>query len=100
MATGFLIKGRLGPEYWPYAMAEAARRQREDILGSRYQGKLPQPGEMVAVSVPIPGPFEPKAESGRVLARNDCLPSWSEESRPGTRRTQRVYETWEWILAS
>ena len=45
MATGFLIKGRLGPEYWPYAMAEAARRQREDILGSRYQGKLPQPGD-------------------------------------------------------
>ena len=72
-ATGFLIKGRLSAEYWPYAMIEAARRQREGVLGTRYQGKLPQPGETVAISLPLPEPFEPKAESGRFLARNDMV---------------------------
>ena len=73
VATGFLIKGKLGTEYWPYAMVEAARRQRDETLGVKYQGTLPQPGEPVAVSVAQPGPFEAKAERGRFLARNDTV---------------------------
>ena len=68
-------------------MVEAGRRQRDETLGVRYQGKLPHPGETVAASIPQSAPFEPKAEQGRFLARNDPVSggAYVEVDRSGCR---------------
>ncbi|CAE7496920.1 unnamed protein product [Symbiodinium sp. CCMP2456] len=52
-------------------MAEAARRQRDGALHRPHQGKLPEPGDYVAVTVQDAGPFDPRVEPGRFITQSD-----------------------------
>ena len=70
-ARGFLIRGGVDKKFWPLMMAEAARRQRDLALHRPHQGKLPEPGDHVAVTVQGAGPFDPKVEPGRFIAQSD-----------------------------
>ena len=70
-ARGFLIRGNVAKKFWPLMMAEAARRQRDLALHRPHQGKLPEPGDHVAVTVQAAGPFDPKVEPGRFIAQSD-----------------------------
>ena len=70
-ARGFLIRGGVDKKFWPLMMAEAARRQRDGALNRPHQGKLPEPGDYVAVTVQGAGPFDPRVEQGRFLAQSD-----------------------------
>ena len=73
-ALGFMIKGRVKAYYWSLMMEEAARRNRDAVLGIKTQGKLPAPGDAVAVSIHNAQPFEPKAEHGVYLAQARTVP--------------------------
>ncbi|CAE7168455.1 unnamed protein product, partial [Symbiodinium necroappetens] len=70
-ARGFLIRGNVHKKFWPLMMAEAARRQRDGALHRPHQGKLPEPGDCVAVTVQDAGPFDPRVEQGRFIAQSD-----------------------------
>ncbi|CAE7336713.1 unnamed protein product, partial [Symbiodinium sp. CCMP2592] len=70
-ARGFLIRGGINKKFWPLMMAEAARRQRDVTLNRPHQGRLPEPGDYVAVTVQGAGPFDPRVEPGRFIAQSD-----------------------------
>ena len=52
-------------------MAESGRRQRDVALNRPHQGKLPEPGDHVAVTIQGAGPLDPRVEPGRCIAQSD-----------------------------
>ena len=49
-------------------------RNQDTVLEIKPQGKLPSPGDTVAVTIHNPQPFEPKAEAGIYLAQARAVP--------------------------
>ena len=72
-ARSFLIRGKVAKKFWPLMMAEVARRPRDATLNRRPQGKLPDPGDLVAVKLQEAEPFGPRVEVGTFLCQSDTV---------------------------